>query len=218
MSTGENGKECGRGRLQTKKQHVFEEGKSVVDVGMEGVGGDDGVPGDEVSVGHFVEHSAGRRQVGAFRVHIDERGLDEDVGVKAAADEKGERMEDGAVSDGTEVGTSLQHQWEDSKGIGGGYIGPETDGVIRRCWASDIRIYQWQSGYTALNIPQYTVQIVNEAWGGGDVFDVHISCGEFASFSLVNPMVFRRIGFTHDCLLLNGGILLLGEVITFHLS
>ncbi|KAI7985052.1 hypothetical protein LOK49_LG14G00001 [Camellia lanceoleosa] len=105
-----------------------------------------------------------------------------------------------------------------SKGIGGGGDKDpetETDGVIRRCWASDIRIYQWQSGYTALNIPQYTVQIVNEAWGGGDVFDVHISCGEFASFSLVNPMVFHRIGFTHDCLLLNGGILHLGEVITF---
>ena len=83
-----------------------------------------------------------------------------------------------------------------------------------RCCGSQIRIYQWPSGFTALNIPKFTVQIVNEAWDAASVFDVHVSCGEFASASLINPMIFRRLGLG-DCLLKNGDTLSPGEVISF---
>ncbi|KAL6973644.1 hypothetical protein U1Q18_027829 [Sarracenia purpurea var. burkii] len=78
-----------------------------------------------------------------------------------------------------------------------------------------VQIYQWPSGFTSLNIPKYTVQIVNEAWGAAvGVFDVHISCGDFASTCLVNPMIFRRIGLD-NCLVKNGKKIDPGEMISF---
>ncbi|XP_047330974.1 TPD1 protein homolog 1B-like [Impatiens glandulifera] len=86
------------------------------------------------------------------------------------------------------------------------------------CCAADIRINQWPSGYTAMNIPKFTVEVVNEAWMATDgVFDVHIFCGEFASATLVNPMVFRRIGFG-DCVLRDGGKIGMDEIISFDYS
>ncbi|KAH7859265.1 hypothetical protein Vadar_033876 [Vaccinium darrowii] len=83
------------------------------------------------------------------------------------------------------------------------------------CCGAEIRIYQWPSGFGALNVPKFNVLIVNEAWGApSGVFDVHISCGEFASASLINPLLCRRVA-TGDCLLKNGKLLYPGEVISF---
>ncbi|KAI3444131.1 hypothetical protein Pfo_000796 [Paulownia fortunei] len=79
------------------------------------------------------------------------------------------------------------------------------------------RIYQWPSGFASLHIPKFTVQIINEAWHVKGVYDVQIACPAFASTTLINPMVFRRIDLA-DCLLNNGRIISPGEVITFEYS
>ncbi|CAK9186330.1 unnamed protein product [Ilex paraguariensis] len=93
----------------------------------------------------------------------------------------------------------------------------DTGGSRRACCPSDIQIYQWPSGYTGLHEPEFTVVIVNEAWLVDGVFDVQISCGEFASTKLINPMIFRRIGFG-KCLLKDGKKISPGEVISFQYS
>ncbi|KAM3269805.1 hypothetical protein P3S67_029711 [Capsicum chacoense] len=88
----------------------------------------------------------------------------------------------------------------------------------RKCCPSDIQIYQGPSGYNGQHIPQYTVQIVNEASSIHGVFDVQIHCGEFASTNLIKPSIFRRIGDCGICLLKNGNRILPGEVISFKYS
>lgn len=85
------------------------------------------------------------------------------------------------------------------------------------CNQESIRIYQWASGFAGLHIPKYTVQIINEAWHSKGVYDVEIGCPAFASTTLVNPMVFRRLDLA-VCLLYNGRIIKPGEVITFEYS
>ncbi|KAL2480956.1 Transcription factor [Abeliophyllum distichum] len=86
-----------------------------------------------------------------------------------------------------------------------------------RCNPSTIRIYQWPSGFAGRNVPKFTVQIINEAWYVGGVFDVQISCPSFASTTLINPTIFRRISID-TCLLKNGRKIIPGEVITFDYS
>ncbi|KAL7097416.1 hypothetical protein ACP275_10G143300 [Erythranthe tilingii] len=85
------------------------------------------------------------------------------------------------------------------------------------CNPGCIRIYQWPSGFAGLHIPKFTVQIVNEAWNNKGVYDVQISCPAFASTTLINPAVFRRVNLA-NCLLYNGRIINPGEVITFEYS
>ncbi|KAL2502178.1 Uncharacterized protein Fot_36026 [Forsythia ovata] len=79
------------------------------------------------------------------------------------------------------------------------------------CNPSTIRIYQWPSGFAGRNVPKFTVQIINEAWYVGGVFDVQISCPSFASTTLINPTIFRRISIG-TCLLKNGRNIIPGEV------
>ncbi|CAN4084278.1 unnamed protein product [Withania somnifera] len=85
----------------------------------------------------------------------------------------------------------------------------------RKCCPSDIQIYQGPSGFSGVHIPQYTVQIVNEASVADGVFDVQIHCGKFASANLIEPSIFRRISDCGICLLKNGNRILPGEVISF---
>lgn len=80
-----------------------------------------------------------------------------------------------------------------------------------------VRIYEWASGYAGLHIPEYTVQIINEAWNVKGVYDVIVSCPIFASTTLINPNVFRRLDLA-NCLLDDGRIISPGEVITFQYS
>ena len=87
-----------------------------------------------------------------------------------------------------------------------------------RCNSRDIRIYQSPSGFTSLHVLKFAVQIINEGWDMNVVvFDVEISCGEFASANLVNPMIFRRTGHG-SCLLKDGKKISPGEVISFEYS
>nr|XP_027070340.1 TPD1 protein homolog 1B-like [Coffea arabica] len=86
-----------------------------------------------------------------------------------------------------------------------------------RCNSRDVRIYQSPSGFTSLHIPKFAVQIINEGWDMNVVFDVKISCGEFASANLVNPMIFRRI-IHGSCVVKDGKKIYPGEVISFEYS
>ncbi|KAL1548874.1 putative TPD1 protein 1-like [Salvia divinorum] len=86
-----------------------------------------------------------------------------------------------------------------------------------RCKPGCIEIYQWASGFASLHIPKYTVQVANEAWRVKGVYDVRISCPAFASTTLINPKVFRRLDMA-NCLLNDGGIIFPGQVITFEYS
>lgn len=81
-----------------------------------------------------------------------------------------------------------------------------------------MRIYQSQIGFTALNMPKYMVEVINEAWQVDAVFNVEISCTAFASFNFVDPMVFRRIDECCTCLLKGGGKINQGESVTFEYS
>ncbi|GKD95853.1 TPD1 protein homolog 1B-like protein [Tanacetum coccineum] len=94
----------------------------------------------------------------------------------------------------------------------------EIFGLPRTCSTMDMRIYQSQIGFTALNIPKYMVEMINEAWQVDAVFNVEISCTAFASFDFVDPMVFRRIDECCTCLLKGGGKINQGESITFEYS
>lgn len=90
----------------------------------------------------------------------------------------------------------------------------EYEPIDKTCSPRDVRKYQWASGFTSLHVPKYTVQIINEAWHVKGVFGVRISCGEFASKALINPMIFRRISFC-NCLLKDGRIMNRGDRSSF---
>ncbi|XP_019179299.1 PREDICTED: putative per-hexamer repeat protein 5 [Ipomoea nil] len=95
-------------------------------------------------------------------------------------------------------------------------IGPRGPG----CSTLDILVDQAASGTLSNGIPTYTVIITNTCFAGSDgtgkctFSDIHLSCGWFSSFILVNPDVFRRIAYD-DCLLKNGGNLNPNEVVSF---
>ncbi|EPS68576.1 hypothetical protein M569_06197, partial [Genlisea aurea] len=84
----------------------------------------------------------------------------------------------------------------------------------RGCDPQDIRIYQWPSGFAGMNIPQFTVQIVNEAWQANAVYQVRISCRGFATTTYIDPRVLRRLDM-EVCLVREGGKMRPGDVISF---
>ncbi|KAH7844607.1 hypothetical protein Vadar_029847 [Vaccinium darrowii] len=87
-----------------------------------------------------------------------------------------------------------------------------------------IRIQQWsctekdiiisQSRENTSGIPQFTVQIVNTCVSGCAPSDLHLHCGWFASATLVNPKIFRRLAYD-DCLVNEGKPLKTSHIIRF---
>ncbi|CAN0908761.1 TPD1 protein homolog 1 [Linum grandiflorum] len=84
---------------------------------------------------------------------------------------------------------------EDDEDYGGGQnrIGAE-------CSKEDIVIYQGSSAPLPNGIPAFSVQILNV---GVCIANIHVSCGWFSSYRLVNPTVFRRL-YYDDCLVNDG--------------
>ncbi|XP_019179296.1 PREDICTED: putative per-hexamer repeat protein 5 [Ipomoea nil] len=95
-------------------------------------------------------------------------------------------------------------------------IGPGGPG----CSTLDILVDQFASGTLWNGIPTYTVIITNTCFAGSNgtgsctFSDIHLSCGWFSSYILVNPDVFHRIAY-NDCLLKNGGNLNPKEAVSF---
>ncbi|EFJ12253.1 hypothetical protein SELMODRAFT_451574 [Selaginella moellendorffii] len=67
----------------------------------------------------------------------------------------------------------------------------------KECSKRDIVISQGDSGGL-----EYEVVIVNEC--EDSLCDIHVDCGTFSSYKLVDPGVFRRLS-PGDCLVLDGG-------------
>ncbi|KAJ3671833.1 hypothetical protein LUZ60_007912 [Juncus effusus] len=84
------------------------------------------------------------------------------------------------------------------------------------CTKDDIVIYQGATSPLPNGIPTYTVQVLNVCTGKPDctIGKIHLSCGWFSSARLVNPRVFRRLGF-NNCLVYDGRGLPAGESVSF---
>ncbi|KAI5059626.1 hypothetical protein GOP47_0025945 [Adiantum capillus-veneris] len=82
------------------------------------------------------------------------------------------------------------------------------------CSIEDIAIVQGEMGPLPDGIPSFAVQILNLCLEGCPIADIHVSCGWFASATLVNPALFKRVGFD-DCLVKGGHALAAGETLTF---
>ncbi|KAJ7554741.1 hypothetical protein O6H91_05G007000 [Diphasiastrum complanatum] len=83
------------------------------------------------------------------------------------------------------------------------------------CTYKDISISQSREGFSG--IPEYIVQIVNTCISDCAPSDIHLYCGWFASAPLVNPNIFRRVGY-NDCLVNGGKPLKHGDIIRFEYS
>ncbi|KAJ7561881.1 hypothetical protein O6H91_03G045600 [Diphasiastrum complanatum] len=87
--------------------------------------------------------------------------------------------------------------------------------LANTCTYKDISISQSREGFSG--IPQYIVQIVNTCMSDCAPSDIHIYCGWFASAPLVNPNIFRRVGY-NDCLVNGGKPLRHGDIVRFEYS
>ncbi|KAL6559603.1 Protein TAPETUM DETERMINANT 1 [Orobanche gracilis] len=83
-----------------------------------------------------------------------------------------------------------------------------------KCSKSDIVISQGPTEPLPNGIPTYTVEIMNVCVSGCDISAIHLTCGWFSSARLVNPRVFKRVGF-NDCLVNQGKPLANGRTLSF---
>ncbi|CAN0906037.1 Protein TAPETUM DETERMINANT 1 [Linum grandiflorum] len=83
-----------------------------------------------------------------------------------------------------------------------------------KCTRNDIVINQGQTSSLPSGIPTYTVEITNLCVSGCDITRIHISCGWFSSARLINPRVFKRLGY-NDCLVNDGKPLPNGATLSF---
>ncbi|KAK7292476.1 hypothetical protein RIF29_08257 [Crotalaria pallida] len=93
--------------------------------------------------------------------------------------------------------------------------GDMNGGIGTSCSKDDIGIYQGQVDPLPSGIPCYSVQIINTcAKDDCNIANIHVHCGWFSSARLINPSVFRRVGYD-DCLVNDGQALGPGSAISF---
>ncbi|XP_014505522.1 TPD1 protein homolog 1-like isoform X1 [Vigna radiata var. radiata] len=85
------------------------------------------------------------------------------------------------------------------------------------CSKEEIVIYQGEVPPLPTGIPSYTVQIMNMCASDCDIADIRLHCGWFSSARLINPKVFRRVGYD-DCLVNDGKPLASGKTVSFQYS
>ncbi|KAI3456574.1 hypothetical protein Pfo_013237 [Paulownia fortunei] len=113
-------------------------------------------------------------------------------------------------------------QRADDDGEGdGGNDNNDGDGSMNRigtgapCSKDSILVFQGATSPLPNGIPTYTVEIQNVCLSGScSISDIHLSCGWFSSARLINPRIFRRIGYD-DCLVKDGEPLNPGEALSF---
>ncbi|KAK9278121.1 hypothetical protein L1049_027679 [Liquidambar formosana] len=87
--------------------------------------------------------------------------------------------------------------------------------AVEGCTPTDITLSQSPTEKLPSGIPTYTVEITNECTSGPcAIFNIHVSCGSFASAILINPDIFRRLAID-DCLVNNGQPLQPGVTLSF---
>ncbi|VFQ81037.1 unnamed protein product [Cuscuta campestris] len=85
------------------------------------------------------------------------------------------------------------------------------------CTKDNIEVDQGQTSPLPNGIPTYTVEIENVCIDGRRscrMSNIHLRCGWFSSARLIDPAVFRRVGYD-DCLLNDGAPLDAGDCISF---
>ncbi|XP_074374879.1 TPD1 protein homolog 1-like [Apium graveolens] len=83
-----------------------------------------------------------------------------------------------------------------------------------KCSRADILINQGPAAPLPTGIPTYTVEIINVCVTGCDIAGIHLSCGWFSSIRLVNPRIFKRLGY-NDCIVNDGKPLANGRTLSF---
>ncbi|TKY53935.1 TPD1 protein-like 1 [Spatholobus suberectus] len=90
----------------------------------------------------------------------------------------------------------------------------DTNRIGMACSKVDIVIYQGQVPPLPSGIPAYRVQIMNMCASDCNIANIRLHCGWFSSARLINPRVFRRLGYD-DCLVNDGQALGPGKTISF---
>lgn len=121
----------------------------------------------------------------------------------------GHRVNGSTTSEGRANGTSSREFQVQRMGPG-----VDEGGRPSSCSVEDIAIVQGEMGPMPDGIPSFAVQILNLCLEGCPIADIHVSCGWFASATLVNPALFKRVSFD-DCLVKDGRALAAGETLTF---
>ncbi|XP_070003490.1 TPD1 protein homolog 1-like [Nicotiana tabacum] len=106
-------------------------------------------------------------------------------------------------------------QENNSNGGGSGDERYNSQYEVELCRKDSIQVTQGQSG-TLNGIPVYSVTIINTC-NSGSCLNIHLSCGWFSSTRLINPAIFRRLGY-NDCLVNNGKPLKPGQLLNFQYS
>ncbi|XP_040990550.1 TPD1 protein homolog 1-like [Juglans microcarpa x Juglans regia] len=83
-----------------------------------------------------------------------------------------------------------------------------------RCSKEDIEVSQGPTAPLPSGIPTYTVEIMNVCFTECDISGIHLSCGWFSSAHLINPNIFKRLGYD-DCLVNDGKPLIYGSILSF---
>ncbi|KAK4439460.1 TPD1 protein1 [Sesamum alatum] len=107
-------------------------------------------------------------------------------------------------------------------GDGGNHDNDGGDGSLNRiggsggqCSKDSILVFQGATSPLPNGIPTYTVEIQNVCLSEScSISDIHLSCGWFSSARLINPSIFKRIGYD-DCLVNDGEPLNPGESLSF---
>lgn len=83
------------------------------------------------------------------------------------------------------------------------------------CSKDNILVFQGPTSPLPSGVPTYTVQIQNVCVSQScSISNIHLNCGWFSSDRLINPKVFRRVGYD-DCLVNDGEPLNPGESLSF---
>ncbi|KAI3930150.1 hypothetical protein MKW92_020712 [Papaver armeniacum] len=120
-----------------------------------------------------------------------------------------------------------------TKDVGGDQSQPSSTGVARvnsthpvrhgqghlqwrgmRCPTNTLEVFQSRVDPLPGGWPQHFVQICNICATNCTAYDIHLSCGWFASAKLINPRDFRRLRF-NDCLVKDGKELEAGICLSF---
>ncbi|XP_062169627.1 protein TAPETUM DETERMINANT 1-like [Alnus glutinosa] len=83
-----------------------------------------------------------------------------------------------------------------------------------KCTVADIVVNQGPTAALPSGIPTYTVEIMNVCFTGCDISSIHLNCGWFSSAHLINPKIFKRLGY-NNCLVNDGKPLENGGTISF---
>ncbi|CDP22272.1 unnamed protein product [Coffea canephora] len=103
----------------------------------------------------------------------------------------------------------------DSDSGGDGGLADRIGGQGPSCSKDNILVFQGQTKRMFNGIPTYTVEVQNVCDSAScSISNIHLSCGWFSSARLINPQIFRRLGY-NDCLVKDGQALNPGESLTF---